>query len=69
MTVAQTLQLNIIACDGHGICAELLPEWIHLDDWGYPVIRPGAIPPELIADARWAVANCPVLALRLKAEG
>jgi ferredoxin len=69
MTMAtHTLQLDIIACDGHGICADLLPEWIRLDDWGYPMIRPGAIPPELLPRAQWAVANCPVLALRLKAD-
>jgi ferredoxin len=61
-----TLHLDIIGCDGHGVCADLLPEWITLDDWGYPVIRPGPIPPELLTKARWAVDNCPVLALRLQ---
>ena len=47
-----TMQVDPIACVGHGICAELLPEWIRLDDWGYPIIRDGAIPPELMAQAR-----------------
>jgi ferredoxin len=65
---SQSLHVDMIACDGYGICAELVPDWIHLDDWGYPVIRPGAVPRELMTQARWAVANCPVLALRLKAE-
>ncbi len=65
---AQTLKLDIIRCDGHGICAEMLPEWIRLDDWGFPAIRPGEVPPELLAQARWAVANCPVRALRLEAD-
>jgi ferredoxin len=65
----QTLTVDMISCDGHGVCADLLPEWIRLDDWGYPVIRPGAVPPELLDGARWAVANCPVLALHLKAGG
>ena len=34
------LQLHVdpIACDGHGLCADLLPERIELDEWGYPVI-------------------------------
>ena len=63
-----TLHLDIVACDGRGVCADLLPEWIRLDDWDYPVIRPGAVPPELLDAARWAVANCPVLALRLNAD-
>ena len=65
---AHTLQVDMIECAGHGVCAELLPEWIRLDDWGYPIIRPDAVPPELLADAKWAVANCPALALRLSSS-
>ncbi|MGO9912550.1 MAG: ferredoxin [Acidimicrobiales bacterium] len=53
-------------CDGHGVCAELFSEWIRLDDWGYPIISEAAIPPELVARARWAVSNCPALALSLR---
>jgi ferredoxin len=59
------LAVDPIACRGEGICAELFPEWIRLDDWGFPIIRAEAVPPELLARARWAVANCPALALRL----
>lgn len=59
------LEINPIGCDGYGVCAELLPEWIRLDDWGFPVIVDGAVPPDLLDKARWAVANCPALALRL----
>ncbi|HEX3623188.1 MAG TPA: ferredoxin [Acidimicrobiales bacterium] len=62
------LRVDPIACDGHGICAELLPEWIRLDDWGYPIVRAEAVPPELLAHARWAVSNCPVLALHLESR-
>jgi ferredoxin len=54
-----------IACDGTGFCAELLPELIDLDDWGYPIISPEPVSPELVDRARRAVARCPVLALRL----
>ena len=32
------VRLDPIACDGRGVCAELLPERIELDDWGYPMI-------------------------------
>ena len=53
-------------CDGHRLCAELLPELIQLDDWGYPIIAPGPVPAHLVDHARRAVAACPVLALRLK---
>ena len=54
-----------IACDGFGMCAELLPELIDLDDWGYPIVRAGGVPDELLDHARRAVAVCPVLALKL----
>lgn len=55
----------MISCEGHGVCADLVPEWIALDDWGYPLIREGAVPVPLLARVRWAVSNCPALALRL----
>jgi ferredoxin len=57
--------IDRIHCDGHGLCAELLPELIRLDDWGYPIINAGRIPPSLLEHARRAVDACPVLALRL----
>jgi ferredoxin len=59
------LEVDRIRCDGYGMCAELLPELIELDDWGYPIIRPGLVPAELEGLARRVVAVCPVLALRL----
>ena len=53
-------------CDGHGQCAELLPERMRLDDWGYPIIAPGAVPEDLLEHARRTVAACPALALALR---
>lgn len=63
--MAETLQIDRIRCDGHGLCAELLPELISLDDWGFPIIRAGTLPPSLVEHAQRAVDACPVLALRL----
>ena len=60
------LAVDRIACDGHGICAELLPERIDLDDWGYPIISAEPVSPALMDHARRAVEMCPVLALRLR---
>lgn len=60
------LRLDPITCDGRGICAELLPELVDLDDWGYPVLARGAVPAELLVTARRAAAACPTLALRLE---
>ena len=59
------LSVNPIACSGHGMCAELLPELISADEWGYPVISDRPVPPHLVRQARRAVTDCPALALRL----
>lgn len=58
------LRIDWTRCDGHGLCARLLPEAIDLDEWGFPVlgslagVDPGAV--------RDAVAACPRLALRVE---
>jgi ferredoxin len=59
------LQWNPIACDGRGLCAELLAERIALDDWGYPIVSDQPVPAGLIRDARAAIAACPTFALKL----
>jgi len=60
------MTIDRIKCDGHGLCAELLPELIRLDDWGYPIIAPDPIPERLAPLAQRAVDTCPVLALALR---
>jgi ferredoxin len=60
------LWIDRTKCDGHRSCAELFPERIELDDWGYPIIAPGSIPTALLPHAQRAVDNCPVLALALR---
>jgi ferredoxin len=60
------LVVNPIACDAHGLCAELLPELIRLDEWGYPIIDDSPVPAGLRAHARRAVSACPTLALSLR---
>ena len=62
------LRVDRIRCDGRGVCAELLPELIRLDDWGYPIIESGTVPRNLLGHARRAVDSCPVLALQLAAR-
>jgi len=66
------LHVDWTACDGRGLCTELLPELLARDPWGYPVARDGtaepAVAPHLRAHARRAVAQCPLLALRLVAR-
>jgi len=57
--------LRLLDCDGHGLCAELLPELIRLDDWGYPIVDGRPVPKDLLLHARRAVDACPTLALAL----
>jgi ferredoxin len=68
------LHIDWTACDGAGLCIELLPEVLALDPWGYPIPRvqavaPGGrdviVPVALEEHARHAVRSCPRLALRL----
>jgi ferredoxin len=65
--MAWRLRVNPIACTGHGLCAELFPEAIALDEWGYPIIE--SAPTRLLPLARRAVADCPTLALMLQHDG
>jgi ferredoxin len=52
------IRVNPITCEAHGLCAELLPELIRLDDWGYPIIDESEVPRDLLglatrAARRW----------------
>ena len=63
------LRINPIACTGHGLCAELLPELITLDPWGYPLLNGEQVPRALADHARRAAAACPTLALLTEDPG
>lgn len=69
MAMTTRLVVNPIRCEAHGLCAELLPEGVTLDDWGYPIVADGPVPPALLTEARRAAMVCPTLALTLVAEG
>jgi ferredoxin len=69
MTGRARLIVDPIACDGRGLCAELLPELITLDDWGYPMITAAEIPAHLAAEAAAVVRLCPRLAIRVEQVG
>ncbi|KFF60971.1 hypothetical protein JF66_01080 [Cryobacterium sp. MLB-32] len=69
------LHIDWTACDGRGLCTEILPDLLGRDDWGYPQARasaraPGAgsdvpVPQSRIVARDEAVALCPRLALSL----
>lgn len=66
------LHVDWTRCDGHGACAELLPDLLSVDDFGYPVARSrerdAFVPRGQEEAARHAVRSCPVMALRLYDE-
>ena len=80
MSTQQSLIIDWTACEGRGLCADLLPELLDTDPWGFPLPQanreagarpkrpPGVlvdVPDQLESPARRAVHLCPRLALRL----
>ncbi|MFL6098970.1 MAG: ferredoxin [Actinomycetales bacterium] len=67
------LHVDRVACDGRGLCIELLPELLAADPWGYPAGRDGgrdtSVPDSLRLLAGQAVRDCPRLALSLRRSG
>ena len=60
------LRVDPVACDAHGYCAELLPERVTLDEWGYPMVDGTPVEGDLVGLARRAAAACPRRALSLE---
>lgn len=60
------LRVDWIKCDGYGLCGDMLPEVIDLDEWRYPILSPGPVDPALLDDAQRAVDCCPMKALILE---
>lgn len=58
--------IDPIACDGRGACADMLPERIRLDDWGYPIVDPAPIKRDLERLARKTATVCPKLAITVE---
>lgn len=60
------LHVDWTRCDGHGLCAELLPEVLGRDEWGFPLPHGSTdVEDALLPHARRAVSACPLLALSL----
>jgi ferredoxin len=62
--VSRQLRVDWPACRARGLCHEVLPDLVDLDEWGYPIVR-GPVTDDLLADAKEAVRVCPRLAIRL----
>jgi ferredoxin len=70
MTTRQRVGLRVrvdpVACDAYGYCAELLPERVTLDEWGYPIVDGAPVEGGLVALATRAAAECPRRAVLLE---
>ena len=62
--MSQRLHVNPIACEAHGMCGELLPERVTLDEWGYPIVDARPLDASLIENARRAAQRGAVRARR-----
>jgi ferredoxin len=60
------ITIDPVACAAYGYCAELLPEVITLDEWGYPIVDGRPVTPELLALAKRAARDCPKRAIALR---
>ncbi len=60
------ITINPVACEAYGYCAELLPELVTLDEWGYPVVDGRPVPAHLVQLARRAAKECPRRAFLLE---
>ncbi len=52
-------------CEGHGLCEEVAPQLMHLDDDGELVLDVVDVNDEQLDAAKAAVRVCPVAALKL----
>lgn len=59
------LKVDWPECRARGLCAELFPEKIRVDEWGYPVVL-GPVRREEERLAKEAVEACPRRALHLR---
>ncbi len=64
--IALRLRVDPVACDAYGYCAELLPERVTIDEWGYPIVDGTPVEPGLVVLATRAAAACPRRAVHLE---
>jgi ferredoxin len=60
------VRVDPVACEAFGYCAELLPERVGLDEWGYPVVDGTPVDGALVELASRAAAGCPRRAVHLE---
>jgi ferredoxin len=53
-------------CQGHGLCADIVPELIRINPDGYPSVADAVVPTHMRGRAQRAVRRCPALAMRIE---
>ncbi|XPP26753.1 MAG: ferredoxin [Leucobacter sp.] len=59
------IDVNLTACEGHGLCAQVAPQVYEIDDEGYVRVQVDVITADLATAAAAGAAVCPVAALRV----
>ena len=67
-SMSHRVRVNPIACEAHGMCAELLPERITLDEWGYPLSTSTPLHGAQVEHAQPRGTACPTFALLVERE-
>jgi ferredoxin len=66
--MSHRVRVNPITCEAHGMCAELLPERITLDEWGYPLLDETPLHDSQVEHAIRAARACPTFALLVQRD-
>ncbi|MCW3068525.1 MAG: ferredoxin [Solirubrobacterales bacterium] len=66
--MSHRVSVNPITCEAHGMCAEMLPERVTLDEWGYPIVDETPVSGAVLAHAMRAARACPTFALLVERE-
>jgi ferredoxin len=59
------LRVDIVSCDGVGLCAHLAPDLVRVDSWGFPIVADVPLNRADERQASAAVRGCPRRALFL----
>ena len=59
------LRVDIVACEGVGICAHLAPDVVRVDSWGFPILPDDSLSTGERRQAQAAVRACPRRAMFL----
>ncbi|NJD29051.1 MAG: ferredoxin [Chloroflexi bacterium] len=59
------LRVDWIACEAFGMCHDLAPDLVALDDWGYPILPSPSEVAARAGDVQRIIDCCPARALSL----